>query len=119
VALIVFGLGVIVGMAVLTFAFANQESVTLRYLGSWQTPALPLFAVIMAAAAAGFVVASLFGLAAYLRQRKIMRQQRRTIANLHAELQSLRTLPLDVPSEPGGSRRGADGTLPSAGEFSR
>jgi uncharacterized integral membrane protein len=117
VALIVFGLGVIVGMAILMFAFANQEPVTLHYLGSWQTPALPLFAIIMAAAGAGFVVASLFGLAAYLRQRKIMRQQRRTIANLHAELQSLRTLPLDVPSEPGGARRGVDGTLSATGEL--
>ena len=37
-ALIVFVLGAIVGMAVLIFAFENQEPVALRYLYTWQTP---------------------------------------------------------------------------------
>jgi uncharacterized integral membrane protein len=105
-AVVVFALGAIVGMAVLIFAFENQEPVTLRYLLTWQTPPLPLFAVIMAAVGTGFVMASLFGLAAYLRQRRISRQQRRTIADLQAELHGLRTLPLHVPSGfEGGLRR--------------
>ena len=77
-ALIVFVLGAIVGMAVLLFAFENQEPVALRYLYTWQTPPIPLFAILMVAVGAGFVIASLFGLAAYLRERKIIRQQRRT-----------------------------------------
>ncbi len=118
-ALIVFVLGVIAGMAVLIFAFENQEPVALRYLYTWQTPPLPLFAIIMVAVGAGFVIASLFGLAAYLRERRIIRQQRRTIANLDAELHTLRTLPLDVPSEPGGGRQGSDTPVSATGELPR
>jgi uncharacterized integral membrane protein len=117
-AVVVFVLGAIVGMAVLIFAFENQQPVTLRYLFAWQTPPLPLFAVLMAAVGVGFVVASLFGLAAYLRERKIVRQQRRSIADLQAELHTLRTLPLDVPSGSAGGRRGSDTPAPPASELS-
>jgi uncharacterized integral membrane protein len=116
VALLVFGLGVVAGMAVLIFAFENQEPVTLRYLYTWQTPPLPLFAIIMVATGAGFVIASLFGLAAYLQARKIIRQQRRTMASLEAELHTLRTLPLDVPSAP---VHGSNAALPATGEVPR
>jgi uncharacterized integral membrane protein len=119
VAIIVFALGVGVGMAILIFAVENQEPVALRYLYTWQTPLLPLFAIIMVAVGAGFMSASLFGLAAYVRQRKIIRQQRRTIANLDAELHALRRLPLEVPSEPGGSRHGSDVPAPATGELPR
>jgi uncharacterized integral membrane protein len=119
VALIVFILGVIAGMAVLIFAFENQEPVALRYLYTWQTPPLPLFAIIMVAVGAGFMIASLFGLAAYLRAHKVIRQQRRTMTNLHAELHTLRTLPLDVPSEPGGGRHGSAAPVPATGELPR
>jgi uncharacterized integral membrane protein len=117
-AAIVFVLGAVVGMAVLIFAFENQEPVTLRYLFTWQTQPIPIFAVIMASVGVGFVIASLFGLAAYLRERKIIRQQRRTIADLEAELHTLRTLPLDVPSEAGAGVRGADKPAPPADELS-
>jgi uncharacterized integral membrane protein len=117
-AVVVFVLGVTVGMAVLIFAMQNQESVTLRYLFSWQTQPIPLFVVIIAAVGGGFVIASLFGLAAYLRERKIIRQQRRTIADLQAELHTLRTLPLNAPSGTGSGAGGADRPAPSAGEFS-
>jgi uncharacterized integral membrane protein len=116
-ALIVFGLGVAVGMAVLIFAFENQEPVTLRYLYTWETPPLPLFAVIMTAVGAGFVIASLFGLAAYLRERKIIRQQRRTIADLQGEVHTLRTLPLDVPSEARSGLRRSDQPASAAREL--
>jgi len=116
-ALIVFVLGAAVGMAALIFAFENQEPVTLRYLYTWQMPPIPLFAVIIVAVGVGFVIASLFGLAAYLRERKIIRQQRRAIADLQAELHTLRTLPLDVPSETGADRHGSDIPAPAAGEL--
>jgi uncharacterized integral membrane protein len=97
-AVVVFVLGVIVGMAMLIFAFENTEPVTLRYLFTWQTQPIPLFLVIMAAVGVGGVVAGLFGLAAYLRGRRIIREQRRTIAALQTELHTLRTLPVDAPS---------------------
>jgi len=118
-ALIVFVLGAIVGMAVLIFAFENQEPVALRYLYTWQTPPTPLFAIIIVAVGAGFVIASLFGLAAYLRERKIIRQQRRMIADLQAELRTLRTLPLDVPSETGGGLHSSEKPVPATGELPR
>jgi uncharacterized integral membrane protein len=118
-ALIVFVLGAAVGMAVLVFAFENQEPVTLRYLYTWQTPPIPLFAVIMVSVGVGFVVASLFGLAAYLRERKIIRLQRRTIADLEAELHTLRTLPLDVPSETEASLDSSDTRAPATRELPR
>src|SRR5919108_1789794 len=85
-AVVVFVLGVVVGMAVLVFAFENTEPITLRYLFTWQTQPIPLFLVIMAAVGVGVVVAGLFGLAAYLRGRRIIREHRRTIAALQAEL---------------------------------
>jgi uncharacterized integral membrane protein len=116
-ALIVFVLGAIVGMAVLIFAFENQEAVTLRYLYTWHTPPLPLFVVIMVAVGAGFVIASLFGLAAYLRARTMIRQQRRVIADLHAELHTLRTLPLEVPSATQGGLHQADERATAAREL--
>jgi uncharacterized integral membrane protein len=116
-ALVVFALGAAVGMAVLIFAFENREPVTLRYLYTWQTPPIPLFAVIMVAVGVGCVIASLFGLAAYLRQRKIIRQQRRAIADLQAELHTLRTLPLDVPSETEGDLYRSDKPAPAPGEL--
>ena len=97
-AVVVFVLGVIVGMAVLVFAFENTEPVTLRYLFTWQTQPIPLFLVIMAAVGVGVVVAGLFGLAAYLRGRRIIREHRRTIAALQAELHTLRTLPVNAPA---------------------
>jgi uncharacterized integral membrane protein len=117
-AVVVFVLGALVGMAVLLFALQNQDPVTLRYLYTWQTSPIPLFAVILASVGSGFVVASLFGLAAYLRERKIVRQQRHTIADLQAELHSLRTLPLDAPSGAGSGTRAADTPASSGGEFS-
>jgi uncharacterized integral membrane protein len=117
-AVVVFVLGALVGMAVLVFAFENQEPVALRYLLTWQTPPMPLFAVLMASVGIGFVIASLFGLAAYLRERKIIRQQRRMIADLQAELRTLRTLPLDVPSGSEGGPRGPDTSASPAGELS-
>jgi uncharacterized integral membrane protein len=116
-AVVVFVIGAMVGMAMLIFAYENQEPVTLRYLLTWQLEPIPLFAVIMASAGIGFVIASLFGLAAYLRQRKIIRRQRRTIAELQSELQTLRTLPLEVPSGPV-DVHGSDSTASSAGELS-
>jgi uncharacterized integral membrane protein len=118
-ALIVFVLGAIVGMAVLIFAFENQEPLALRYLYTWQTPPIPLFAIIMVAVGAGFVIASLFGLAAYLRERKIIRLQRRTIADLEAELHTLRTLPLDVPAETAGGLYSSDQRAPATRELPR
>jgi uncharacterized integral membrane protein len=116
-AVVVFVIGAMVGMAALIFAYENQEPVTLRYLLTWQLEPMPLFAVIMTSVGIGFVIASLFGLAAYLRGHKIIRQQRRIIAELQSELQNLRTLPLEVPSGPGGVH-GSDTTAPSVGELS-
>jgi hypothetical protein len=51
----------------------------------------------MAAVGGGFVMAGLFGVSAYLRQRQIVRQQRRQLATLEAELHRLRLLPIDAP----------------------
>jgi uncharacterized integral membrane protein len=116
-ALVVFVVGAAVGMAVLIFAFENQEPVTLRYLYTWQTPPIPLFAIIMASVGVGCVIASLFGLAAYLRGRRIIRQQRRAIGDLQAELHASRALPLDVPSETGSGPRGLEKSAPAAGDL--
>jgi uncharacterized integral membrane protein len=116
-AVIVFVLGAIVGMAVLLFALQNQEPVTLHFLSTWQTQPIPLVLVMVASVACGFVIAGLFGLAAYLRQRRIIRQQRRTIADLQAELRALRTLPTEAPSGVA-SAAGADRPASAADELS-
>jgi uncharacterized integral membrane protein len=116
-AVIVFVLGALVGMAVLLFALQNQELVALHFLSTWQTPPIPLVLVMVASVACGFVMAGLFGLAAYLRQRRIIRQQRRTIADLQAELRALRTLPTEAPSGVANAA-GADRPVSSADELS-
>jgi uncharacterized integral membrane protein len=113
-ALVTFVLGAAVGMAVLLFAFENMESVTLQYLFTWQTQPIPLFFVIMAAVGVGFVIAGLFGVSAYLRQRRIVRQQRRQLATLEAELQRLRLLPLDAPLGDSGVTRPATPDIPAS-----
>jgi uncharacterized integral membrane protein len=116
-ALVMFVLGAVVGMAVLVFALENMESVTLHYLLSWQTPPIPLFFVIMTAVGIGFVIAGLFGVSAYLRQRRIVRQQRRQVAELEAELQRLRLLPIDAPAGEAGTIGPASPAIPTS-EFS-
>jgi uncharacterized integral membrane protein len=116
-ALVTFGLGAVVGMAVLIFALENMEPVTLHYLFSWQTRPIPLFFVIIAAVGVGLVIAGLFGLSAYLRERRIVRLQRRQLAELEAELHRLRTLPIDAPAEASGVARPAPPHTPT-GELS-
>jgi uncharacterized integral membrane protein len=101
----VFVLGVIVGVAVLAavlpFVLATTETVTLRYtlpyLFAWETRPIPLPVVILAAVGVGVIIAGMLRLAAYLRQRTIIRQHLRRIAELETELHALRTLPLDAP----------------------
>jgi uncharacterized integral membrane protein len=104
-AVVVFVLGAVAGMAVLLFAFENMEPVTLRYLSTWQTQPIPFSFVIIAAAGVGCVIAGLFGIAGYLRIRRTVRQQQRTIAALQTELLALRPPRPDSPAEHGG--RGA------------
>ena len=117
-AVLVFILGAVVGMAVLLFAFENMEPVTLRYLYTWQTQPIPFFFVILAAVGVGFVIAGLFAMAAYLRLRRIVRQQQHTIAELQAELLTLR-LPRLGAETGQGSRSPAPPTKPteSTGEL--
>ena len=114
-AIFVFSLGMIAGMAMVTFAFQNRELVTLRYLFAGETPPIPLSAVLMASVGVGFGIASLFGIAAFLRQRRTIRGQKYTIAALQAELHTLRILPLDAPAEPLGGARGAMQPLDATG----
>ncbi|HXH12278.1 MAG TPA: LapA family protein [Alphaproteobacteria bacterium] len=96
-ALVAFILGAIVWILVLLLALENTEAVTLRFLFTWQTPPISLLSVIMASVGVGFVIAGLFGLAAYARGRRTIHHQRRQIADLQAELHRLRMLPLDTP----------------------
>jgi uncharacterized integral membrane protein len=111
-AVVVFVLGAIVGMAALVFALENMEPVTLRYLFNWQTQPIPFSFVIMAAVGVGFVTAGLFGIAAYLRIRRTVRQQQRTIAELQAELLAHRMPRLDTAGEQGS--RGAAASVKPA-----
>jgi uncharacterized integral membrane protein len=111
-AVFVFILGAVVGMAALLFALENMEPVTLRYLFNWQTQPIPFSFVIMTAVGVGFVVASLFGMAAYLRIRRIVRQQQRRIAELQAELLAQRLPRLDTAAEQGS--RGAAASIKPA-----
>jgi uncharacterized integral membrane protein len=111
-AVFVFVLGAVVGMAALLFALENMEPVTLRYLFHWQTQPIPFSYVIMTAVGVGFVVAGLFGMAAYLRKRRTIRQQQRTIAQLQAELLAQRLPRLDTAVEQG-SRGSAASVKPA------
>lgn len=111
-AVVVFVLGAVVGMAVLLFAFENMEPVTLRYLFSWQTQPIPFSFVIIAAVGVGFMIAGLFGMAGYLRTRRTVRQQQRTIAALQAELLAQRPPRLETAGEQGS--RGAAASVKPA-----
>ena len=111
-AVVVFVLGALVGMATLLFALENMQPVTLRYLFNWQTQPIPFSFVILAAVWVGFVIAGLFGVAGYLRIRRTVRQQQRTIAALQAELLALRVPRLDTAAEQG-SRGAAAAVTPT------
>jgi hypothetical protein len=100
-------------MAVLVFALENMEPVTLHYLFTWQTQPIPFFFVMVAAVGIGSVIAGLFGLSAYLRQRRIVRQQRRQLTELEAELRRLRLLPIDAPVGERGATRAATSDIPT------
>jgi len=100
-----FAVGVVVGMALLVFAIENKEPVRLGYFFTWQSQGIPLSLVIMVAVWVGFAMAGLSSLLTFLRQRRTIREHKRTVAELRAELCTLRTLPLH-PSQ--GSASGLD-----------
>lgn len=117
-AIAVFVLGVIVGIVVLTFAYDNTETVTLHYLLTWQTRPIPLFMVILASVGVGFVIAGLFALAAYRRQRRVIRQHLQKIGEMESELHTLRTLPIDALPWPASGVATAADTPDRSGELS-
>ncbi|MBI3325625.1 MAG: LapA family protein [Nitrospinae bacterium] len=92
--MVAFALGVIVGMALLVFAIENKDPVRLGYFFTWQSQGIPLSLLILVAVWVGFALAALSSLMTYLRQRRTIREQQRTIAELRAGLCTLRTLPL-------------------------
>ena len=94
--MVAFALGVIVGMALLVFAIENKDPVRLGYFFTWQSQGIPLSLVIMVAVWVGFMMASLSSLAIYLRQRKTIREHKRTVAELRAKLCTPRPLPLNT-----------------------
>ena len=79
-------------------SYYNWSAVTFHYLAGQAE--LPLIALLLGAFLAGVVVMWLLDLARLFVLSRDSRRQQRQIAQLEAELKSLRNLPLDAGSTP-------------------
>jgi len=79
-------------LALLCFLFLNQGLVTITWFpgGGHQTPAVPLFVVIMLSVIAGVLMAGLIGMAEQLRLRVRNRQLTKRSERLEREITSLK-----------------------------
>jgi uncharacterized integral membrane protein len=93
----------ICSLVLLCFLYLNQGLVTITWFpgGGYQTPPVPLFAVIMLSVIAGVLMAGLIGMTEQLRLRVRNRQLTKRADRLERELDALR--PADAapgPTEP-------------------
>lgn len=91
----IFGLIVLVILA--SFAVQNSDPVVLKYYFGYQTPAVPLYVVLLAAVVVGAIFAALFSIGERFYFRHEINKRDRVIREMETELVSLRNLPLSEP----------------------
>jgi uncharacterized integral membrane protein len=88
-------LALFVGVLVLGWSFAshNAQPVTVHYVVG-ELPAIPLWAVLLGAFAAGAIVAGAFSMFEVAKQGLVARRYRKTAEGLESEIHQMRNLPL-------------------------
>lgn len=96
---------VVIGVLLLAAVFVgllpanNSEPVSLHYVVG-QSPAVPLYWVVLLSFGLGLVVASLPFIYLILKRGLVMRRYRKVMAGLQAEVHQLRSLPLAEDAKP-------------------
>lgn len=91
----IFGLIILVILA--SFAVKNSDPVVLKYYFGYETPAVPLYVVLLAAVVVGAIFAALFSIGERFYFRHEVHKRDRVIREMETELVSLRNLPLSEP----------------------
>ncbi len=96
---------VLVGAVLAVFIYFNyDQGVVIYFTRAWHTAEIPLSLALVGSMLLGFLVAAILAVAGQVRLRSRLRQKRRTVERLEAELGELRRLPLEdsLASRPAG-----------------
>ena len=95
---------VLLGALLAIFIYFNfDQKVVVYFTPSWHTGETTLAMALFGALLVGFVVAALLSLADQIRLRSRLRQMRKTVERLEAELTELRKIPIEDPRQERGS----------------
>ena len=83
----------------MVFAWQNKESDVTVSFGTWESPNLPVFLVVLLSFGAGVVLTSVIGIAEGMRVRMTNAKLRNKIKKLETEVDALRNLPLTIPAD--------------------
>ncbi len=87
---------VLVGAVLAIFIYFNfEQGVVIYFTQLWHTDEIPLSLALFGSMLLGFLVAAVLAIGDQLRLRSRLRQMRRTVERLEAELGQLRRLPLE------------------------
>lgn len=87
---------VLIGATLAVFIYFNYEQgVVIYFTRTWRTAEIPLSLALFGSLLLGFLVAAILAVADQIRLRSRLRQMRRTVERLEAELGELRRLPLE------------------------
>ena len=86
----------------LTFAYKNQESVSVEYYFIEQTWTVPLFLLIFFSILIGVLIAGIGAVYSGLKLKREIKKKQKIILELEDELSSLRNMPLTDSKRPNG-----------------
>jgi uncharacterized integral membrane protein len=88
----------LIGATLAIFIYFNYEQgVVIYFTRSWHTAEIPLSLALVGSMLLGFLLAAILTVVDQIRLRSRLRQMRRSIERLEAELGELRRLPLEDP----------------------
>ena len=86
----------------LTFAYKNQESVSIQYYFIEQVWTVPLFLLIFFSTLIGVFIAAIGGVYSGFKLKREIKRQQKIILELEDELSSLRNMPITDSRRPNG-----------------
>ncbi len=98
------GLGILTGTAILSFALLNQTEVTVDFFVA-DPFTIPVWLLVLFCTLIGWVIPRLMGIGQWFRWRRIRLRLQRRVENLEREVVGLRNIPLELEPEPPGGKR--------------
>jgi uncharacterized integral membrane protein len=86
----------------LTFAYKNQESVSIQYYFMQEVWTVPLFLLIFFSVLIGVFIAAIGGVYSGFKLKRDIKRQQKIILELEDELSSLRNMPIIESKRPNG-----------------